>query len=204
MDSSKALKEGGLFFRQWLRSPRSMGSIIPSSRALARAIARAIDWQPGQVVVELGGGTGAISKGLIEAGIPPAQLLVIELDGELYQFLKEELKGARVVQGDATRLNEILERQGITEVGNVVSGLPMISMPPEFKRAIVEESFKAMGDRGALVQYSYSPVSPIPTRSFGLRARLAAYVVRNIPPATVWRYTRKAAPRAEQRLEHAA
>ena len=50
------LKEGELFFRQWLRSPKSMGSVIPSSRALARAIASHVSWRPGQYVVELGGG----------------------------------------------------------------------------------------------------------------------------------------------------
>lgn len=204
MQAGKALKEGGLFFRQWLRSPKSMGSVIPSSRALARAMGRAVRWRPGETVVELGGGTGAISKGLIEAGIPRENLLVIELDGELYQFLREELEGVPVVQGDATRLDEILERQRVTRVSTVISGLPMVGMPESFKRAIVEQSFRAMGDDGLLVQYTYSPVPPIPTRPLGLRARLAAYVLRNVPPAAVWCYTRDAAARAERRLERAA
>ncbi len=204
MQTSKALKEGGLFFRQWLRSPKSMGSMIPSSRALARAMARAVAWRPGQTVVELGGGTGAISKGLIAAGIPREALLVVELDTELYQFLKQELEGVRVVQGDATRLDEILERQGITEVGTVISGVPMVGMPMSFKRTIVEQAFRAMGDDGVLIQYTYSPVPSIPPRPFGLRAELAAYVLRNIPPAAVWRYTRSAAGRADRPLERAA
>ena len=74
MQQSKLIKEGELFFRQWLRSPKSMGSVIPSSRVLARAVAREVAWQPGQYVVELGGGTGAITQGLIERGIPRDQL----------------------------------------------------------------------------------------------------------------------------------
>ncbi len=204
MQGSKALKEGGLFFRQWLRSPKSMGSMIPSSRALGRAMAGAVVRRPGQFVVELGGGTGAISKGLIEVGIPRDKLLVIELDGELAQFLKQELDGVRVVQGDATRLDEILERLGIEDVGTVISGLPMVGMPLEFKRAIVERSFEAMGDDGVLIQYTYAPVPSIPPRTFGLRAQMVAYVFRNIPPASVWRYTRDVADRTGRRMERAA
>ena len=61
MQPGNVVKEGELFFKQWLRSPKSMGSVIPSSRWLARAVAAEVAWQPGQYVVELGGDTGAIS-----------------------------------------------------------------------------------------------------------------------------------------------
>ena len=81
MQQTKLLKEGELFFRQWLRSPKSMGSVIPSSRFLAQAVAREVAWKPGQFVVELGGGTGAITEGLIARGIPRDKLVVVELDG---------------------------------------------------------------------------------------------------------------------------
>ena len=63
MQQTRLAKEGELFFRQWLRSPKSMGSVIPSSKFLARAVANEVAWQPGQYVVELGGGTGAITAG---------------------------------------------------------------------------------------------------------------------------------------------
>ena len=64
-------KETELFFRQWLRSPKSMGAVIPSSRVLARAVTEAVRWAPGEHVIELGAGTGAISQGLIDAGCRP-------------------------------------------------------------------------------------------------------------------------------------
>src|SRR4051794_6745240 len=96
MQPGNLVKEGELFFRQWLRSPKSIGSVIPSSRVLARAVAAEVAWQPGQYVVELGGGTGAISQGLIERGIPRDRLIVVELDGALYSYLKERLPGCLV------------------------------------------------------------------------------------------------------------
>ena len=116
MQQTNLAKEGELFFKQWLRSPKSMGSVIPSSRHLARVLAREVAWQPGQYVIELGGGTGAISQGLINRGIPRDHLVVIELDGSLYGYLKDRLPGCRVIQGDATRLDEILARYDIGEI----------------------------------------------------------------------------------------
>ena len=186
----KQAKEAELFFRQWLRSPKSMGSVIPSSRALARAFAQAVVWQPGQTVVELGAGTGAISKGLLASGLPAEALMMIELDRPLFEYLRDKFPAVRVVNGDATRLVDILRQQGIGQVSTVISGLPMVNMPLDFQRAIIEQSFEAMPEGGCYLQYSYSPVAPVPAKKLGLRTELVRYVLRNVPPATVWRFHR--------------
>lgn len=181
------VKEGELFFRRWLSSPKSMGSIWPSSRALAHAIAQCVAIDRDEKVVELGGGTGAITQGLIEHGIPADQIMVIELDPSLATYLKRRLPGCEVVQGDATRLGELLGDLGISRIGAVVSGLPMVGMPVEFQQAIVQQALSVLGPDRPYLQYSYSPVPPIPTRRLGVRARLMRYVLWNLPPATVWR-----------------
>lgn len=190
MAQTNSGEEAELFFRQWLRSPKSMGSVIPSSRFLARALAAEVAWQESQFVVELGGGTGAITQGLIERGIPRDRLVVIELDGQLHGYLKERLSGCMVIQGDATRLQEILARYGIDDVGTVVSGLPMVGMPFEFQWAVIDQGFQVVRPGGHMLQYSYSPVSPVPARRLNIEARLARFVPLNVPPAFVWRYTR--------------
>jgi phosphatidylethanolamine/phosphatidyl-N-methylethanolamine N-methyltransferase len=181
-------KETELFFRQWLRSPKSMGAVIPSSRALARAVSREIVWRPGQVIVELGAGTGAISQGLIESGLPPEALVMIELDRPLFGYLRDRFPAVRVINGDATRLVDILRQQGIGEVGTVISGIPMVTMPLAFQRAIIQQSFAALAPGGCHLQYTYSPISPIPAKKLGVEAKLVRLVVRNLPPATVWRF----------------
>ena len=188
MSQVQELKETGLFFRQWLRSPKSMGSIIPSSKVLARAVTSAVAWQPGQTVVELGAGTGAISQGLLEKGMPSEALMMIELDEQLYDYLRNRFPGVRVVHGDATRLSEIVAEQGIEEVSTVVSGLPMVNMPFDFQKAIVQESVKSLTSGGFMLQYSYSPLSPIPAKKLGVKAEIVRFVLRNVPPATVWRF----------------
>lgn len=192
MQTDNLIKEGELFFKQWLRSPKSMGSVIPSSRFLAKAVAAEVAWQPGQYIVELGGGTGAITQGLIERGIPRDRLIVIELDGALYGYLKERFAGCLVIQGDATRLDEILVRHQVGEVGTVISGLPMVGMPPGFQKAIIDQGFKTVRKGGFMLQYSYSPVPPVPAKKLGIEARIARFVLLNVPPAYVWKYTRSA------------
>ena len=188
MSQVQDVTETELFFRQWLRSPKSMGSIIPSSMALARAVTRAVAWKPGQTVVELGAGTGAISQGLLEKGMPSEALMMIELDESLYDYLRNRFPGVRVVHGDATKLSEIVAEQGIDEVSTVVSGLPMVNMPFDFQHAIVTESMKSVRPGGYMLQYSYSPLSPIPAKKLGVRAEIVRFVLRNLPPATVWRF----------------
>jgi phosphatidylethanolamine/phosphatidyl-N-methylethanolamine N-methyltransferase len=193
MQQTKAVKEGELFFRQWLRSPKSMGSLIPSSKFLARAMAEEVAWEPGQWVVELGGGTGSISLGLVERGIPRDRLVVIELDPDLHRYLRDRLPGSLVINGDATKLADIMRDYQVGEVGTVISGLPMVGMPFEFQRSIIEQGFKAVRPGGFMLQYSYSPVAPIPARRLGVRAQLVRRVALNFPPAFVWRYRHLAA-----------
>jgi len=182
--------EAELFFRQWLRSPKSMGSVAPSSRVLARAVTRAVVWRPGQTVVELGAGTGAISRGLLGAGLPPEALAMVELDPPLVDYLRTRFPSIRVIKGDATRLHDLLHDHGIERVGTVISGLPMVNMPLEFQQAIIEQSFAVLDRNGCLLQYSYSPVVPIRAKKLGVHAELVKFVVRNLPPATVWRISR--------------
>jgi phosphatidylethanolamine/phosphatidyl-N-methylethanolamine N-methyltransferase len=153
-------------------------------------VAGQVVWRPGQVVVELGAGTGAISQALIASGLPPEAMMMIELDRSLFEYLRERFPAVRVVNGDATRLVDILRQQGIGEVGTVISGLPMVNMPLAFRRAIVEQGLAAVAPGGCMLQYSYSPISPVPAKKLGVEAKLVRFVLRNVPPATVWRYRR--------------
>lgn len=187
--------ETELFFKRWLDRPKGMGSVVPSSRMLARAIASRIAWREGEVVVELGAGTGAISRGLLEI-LPPEALVMIELDPSLTSFLSRRFPEVRVLQGDATQFASLLADEGIGPVGTVVSGLPMVNMPFAFQEGVMRQSFEVLPENGFVLQYSYSPVSPIPAERLGLEAELVRYVLRNVPPAAVWRFSRRQGPGA--------
>lgn len=188
-----------LFLKRWLRRPFATGAVVPSGRLLAEAMARttraAIEGRPGHVV-ELGAGTGEVTKALLAAGISSERLVLVERDPEFATFLRRHFDGPRIVEGDAARLPALLADHGLAPVAAVVSSLPLLSLPSEVVNGIVAGVFDALPRGGALVQFTYGPTPPVP-RALRQRLRLAAVpgrrIWRNVPPAVVWTFTRPAA-----------
>lgn len=189
-----------LFLKRWLRRPFAVGAVVPSGRLLAEAMARTtfaeMKGHEGHVI-ELGAGTGEVTKALLAAGIPADRLALVERDPELASFLRRHFAGPRIVEGDAARLPKILSEQGIGSVAAVVSSLPLLSLPADVVRGIVEGVFDALPRGGALVQFTYGPAQPVP-RSLSQALRLVGTrgprIWRNMPPAVVWTFRRPAGP----------
>jgi phosphatidylethanolamine/phosphatidyl-N-methylethanolamine N-methyltransferase len=180
-----------LFLSRWIRAPLRIGAVAPSSPRLGREMARAIDPHRAEMVVELGGGTGRITRALLDAGVAPDRLVVIEADDKLAALLRVRFPQLRIIQGDARDLRDLLRPLGIEHASAVVSGLPILSMPPETQQRIIGEAFALMGENGTFVQFTYGPVSPVMARArIGLIAEVTGRVWRNFPPASVWRYRR--------------
>jgi phosphatidylethanolamine/phosphatidyl-N-methylethanolamine N-methyltransferase len=185
--------EVAIFFTRWLKAPHHIGAVAPSSRFLARAMATQVDLRRAEPVIELGGGTGSVTKALLEAGLPVDRLIVVERDVRLYKMLRRRFPQLRIVLGDARHLVELLRPLGIDAVSAVVSSLPLISMSKTMRRQIINQSFALLGEAGRFIQYTYSLSSPLAGREFGLRGRVAARVWLNFPPASVWNYRLAAA-----------
>jgi phosphatidylethanolamine/phosphatidyl-N-methylethanolamine N-methyltransferase len=178
----------GLFLSRWLRNPLQMGSITPSSPALCRRIARHTRWGKDEVVVELGAGTGVISRALLDHGLPPEQLYVVEIEPGMSAHLRHTLPGARVLTGDAFALPEILPRALHGKVGTAICGIPLVLLPLARQQRFVEAVEAVAPGRGFLL-YTYCATSPLPYRKLGLAAKREAWTPLNIPPASLWRYT---------------
>ena len=190
--AAKGDPEMAVFLGRWLKAPHRIGALAPSSRHLARAMARQVDVRQAKVVVELGGGTGSITRGLLASGLPPERLIVVERDEKLHQLLCERFPALRILRGDAIQLAALLRPLGITQVSSIVSSLPLLSMPKRLRHRIVDQSFALLGERGTLVQYTYGLASPLPAREYGVLGKVAARVWVNFPPAFVWRFRRPA------------
>ncbi|HUB95185.1 MAG TPA: hypothetical protein VL993_04665 [Stellaceae bacterium] len=186
-------QEAVLFLSRWLKAPQRIGSVAPSSRGLSRAMAREIDPSSGGIVVELGGGTGSITRALLERGLAPGRLVVVERDWTLAALLRKRFPGVKVVRGDAADLRALLRGLGIVIADAVVSSLPLLSMPRVLRRRIVEESFGVLGEHGAFVQYTYGVASPLAALDLALAGYPAQRIWANFPPAVVWRFQRLAA-----------
>ena len=159
---------------------------------MAQTTLAALEERPGHVV-ELGAGTGQVTKALLAAGIDPQRLTLVERDGELAAFLRRHFLGPRIIEGDAVRLPRLLADNGVERVSVVVSSLPLLSLPAGVVNGIVGGVFEALPRGGALVQFTYGPTPPVPR---ALRERLqldgvhGKRIWRNVPPAVVWTFRR--------------
>lgn len=185
-----------LFLKRWLRRPFSMGAVIPSGRLLTEAMARetlqALEGRPGHVV-ELGAGTGEVTKALLAAGIPPTRLALVERDPELAAFLRRHFTEPKIIEGDAARLPELLAENGISSIAAVVSSLPLLSLPTDIVNGIVHGVFEALPRGGALIQFTYGPTPPVPgalRQGLRLVGTRGSRIWRNMPPAVVWTFRR--------------
>src|SRR3954464_8394019 len=185
-----------LFLKRWLRRPLAMGAVVPSGRLLAEALAQTrvaeIADRDGHVV-ELGAGTGEVTKAMLAAGIPAKRMALVERDPELAAFLRRHFRGPQIVEGDAARLPKLLAGAGISKIAAVVSGLPLLSLPGDVVTGIVHGVFEALPRGAALVQFTYGPAPPVPKalrENLHLVGAHGRRIWRNVPPAVVWTFRR--------------
>ncbi|MBS0272089.1 MAG: methyltransferase domain-containing protein [Proteobacteria bacterium] len=188
MSSSVGTK---LFLLRALRNPRQLGAVAPSSRHLCALLARHAAIDESSPIVELGGGSGSVTRGLIKANIDPARIYVVELDQQLAIYLKKAFPQVNVIHGNAAELDKILPPEIIGKVHRVVSGLPMINIPETIRQQILQSCFKIMAPGGAYLQYTYSPRSSIDAEASQLKKQRIGTIFLNLPPATVWQYTKE-------------
>ena len=176
-----------LFFRRWLANPLQMGSVVPSSPALCRRIVEQSRWDGDQAVLELGAGTGVVSRALLAAGLPPHRLVVVEIVPEMADHLRRALPGATVVTGDARYLPSLLPRHWHGQIGTVICGVPLVLLARPDQRRFID-AIEAVAPGRGFLHYSYCITSPLPWREHRLSARREAWTPLNFPPASVWRY----------------
>ncbi len=163
--------------------------MAPSSRFLARAMAEGLGPQTGRVV-EFGPGTGRLTRAILAAGVAPSDLSLFELDADFITHLGTHFPGVAVHHLGADRADEVVA----PGVGAVVSGLPLLSMPSMVREAIVSAAFRILAPGAPLIQFTYGPKPPLPADSIaalGLRVEAGRKVWANLPPARVYRFTRR-------------
>src|SRR5690606_1640582 len=111
---------------------------------LGRLVAEQIRREPDEYLVELGCGTGAITRALLAGGVPPEKLIAVDLDAELLAVLREDFPDITVLQCDAAHLREHLPPSVVGKVGTVVCGIPVSLLPLKAQRRIVDEMFALM------------------------------------------------------------
>jgi phosphatidylethanolamine/phosphatidyl-N-methylethanolamine N-methyltransferase len=178
------------FIKTLFESPRVTGAVSPSGRFLARAMARAIDPDRPGLVVELGPGTGPVTKALLERGVPAENLVLVEYEAGFCRLLAQRFPDVRVLKGDAYRLWQSLADLRGQPIRAIVSSLPLLNQPPARRQDLVAQAFSMMQPGGVFVQFTYGVASPVPRRlgALTLSAEASSPIWLNLPPARVWTY----------------
>jgi len=182
------LSESRLMLKLWLKNPLKIGAVAASSPELAAAMARHIPLQTEGYVVELGGGTGPVTRAILDIGVPPDRLIVVERDPILHRHLSERYPNVRVLQGDAMHLQQLLRREGIHPVKTIVSSLPLLSMKKAIQHRIGAQAFGVLDPGAPFIQFTYGLFSPLNRRLLGIHGTVEDRVLQNLPPASVWLY----------------
>jgi len=188
--------EHGRFFRNWLADPLMAGAIAPSGPSLAALMTSEISAVTGPVP-ELGPGRGAFTQALLEKGIAPRKLTLIESGEDFAALLESRFPGVRVIHMGAGQL----PRTRLFEdacLGAVISGLSLLSMPPRKVMMILAGAIGWLRPGGAFFQFIYGPRCPVPhpiLDRLGLKAKCIGRTFHNMPPAAVYRITRRRLPK---------
>ena len=184
------LADSARFLKSLVAAPRLTGAVAPSGRALARAMAAAAGPPPHGLIVELGPGTGPVTRSLIEAGVARERLALVEYDPGFCRLLRQRFAPAKIIHGDAYDLPRTLAELAGQPIGAVVSSLPLLNQTPARRKKLIDDAFALMGPSGLFVQFTYGLMSPIPpevcaNRYAAVRSRP---ILLNLPPARVWTY----------------
>ncbi|HMF23738.1 MAG TPA: rRNA adenine N-6-methyltransferase family protein [Pseudolabrys sp.] len=176
------------FIRSWIEKPLSTGAVMPSSRVLARAMARYVDPRSQGPVIELGPGTGPVTEALVQHGVDPARLVLVEFNPDFCRLLRTRYPSATVVQGDAYRLKRLLGTYVGEPAAAVVSGLPLVTKPLRTRLRLISDAMTLLAAGAPFVQFTYAMLPPIPRELSGVRAEASELIWMNLPPARVWVY----------------
>jgi phosphatidylethanolamine/phosphatidyl-N-methylethanolamine N-methyltransferase len=180
------------FLKAWRARPLQIAALAPSGAALARIITSELSPETGRVL-ELGPGTGVFTRAILARGVNEADLTLVEYEEAFANLLTGRFPEAVVLQMSAASLMSDARFQQ-SGFGAVISGLPLLSMSPRIVLKILRGSFAALEEDGAFFQFTYGPVCPVPRKlldRLGLKATHIGGTFANIPPARVYRISRR-------------
>lgn len=186
---AQRLKTDMRFVKNWVDHPLKTGAIAPSGNALARAMASFVPIESNLPVLEIGPGTGAVTRALLERGISTNRLMTLEFNSEFCAHIRKNFPDVKVIQGDAYALTNTLKVAlgEIPKFAAIVSSLPLLTRGREHREALLRESLQHLHSNAPFIQFSYGFHPPIEAPE-GVSMEKTAWIIRNIPPARVFVY----------------
>ena len=143
-------------------------------------------------VLELGPGTGCITKAILERGLPPEKLYAVEFSTEFVNELKLRFPAANILGGDAFNLNDTLGKFRDQKFDCAVSALPLLNFPLAMREHLLGDVLSRIPAGRPIIQFSYGPFAPVAAKPGFWTVERYDFVLRNIPPARLWLYRKPA------------
>ena len=183
------------FFWRFLNNPMKIGALRPSSQKLCRATLEAVDLKHRRNIVELGPGSGVITRHILSALKKEDRFFAVEIDGAFYRQLRARFPETAVFHDSAENIPFLLERQKMRKMDAVISGLPWTIFPDRLSRDILRKVSENMSEDGVFVTLCYWHAQYLPT---GLRLKrllqdyfgqveMTPTVWSNVPPIFLFR-----------------
>ena len=197
-----SLREHVLLFSRFLRSPRTVGAVTPSSRAVGEAMVAHVDFTAPSRIVELGPGTGALTAPIVERLGPHIEFLALDIDPKFCEQIQRRWPSVDCVCASAERLDRIAAERGLLPVDHIVSGLPFVSLPLPVTRQILESITAVLRPGGTFTTFQYAHGYFLPSavafrrsmsEKMGGEPRVHL-VLKNIPPAFVMTWKKRGSP----------
>lgn len=177
-------KGARIFIQKFVRKPKQIGSVIPSSRFLADSMVSFIPWHRMQAVAELGAGTGAITQAIARSICPGTRVYLFEKDSRMRKQLIQEYPAFRCA-ANVTNMLRILEGDGESQLDCIVSGLPFYNFPQDVRDLLMEQILGALKPDGLFVAFQYSlQMRKQMSRRFSIEK--IKFVPLNFPPAFIY------------------
>lgn len=180
------MSDFSLFLGKFLRHGTAIASLAPSSPWLSRTTVRNVDWERAKVLVELGAGTGPITRVLAENARPGCKVIVLERDLDFARLLRERFENRddfEIIEGDVRDLAGMLADRGISRVDHVISGLPVPSFPKELQHDLFKVIATVLDPSGTYNQITEMPLIYWRFYKRFFREVKFAFEPRNFPPA---------------------
>lgn len=176
------------FLRTMIDEPRSVGAILPTGPGVARQMASVVDPASGLRILELGPGTGVITKAILARGIAPERLVCVEYSPDFARHIRVAFPRVEVIEGDAFNLAATLGSAAGETFDCVVSALPLLNFPLERRIALFDDLLGRIAPGRPVIQFSYGPKPPVAARPGHFSVERHAVVLKNVPPAQIWVY----------------
>ena len=179
--------ENTLFFRRWLKEPKQLGTLAPISKKMARAAAKLMRNPACLKVVEIGAGTGRLTRSLIDYGVKAENLTAVEMDESFCDFLRMSIPKVHVIQGDACELPSLLRKDLIHSVDVIYSVIPLTYLPVETRDKILTQALTVLKPGGKFYHVCYTPFSPF-RRNHLIKSKNLLSSWFNLPPGFIWEF----------------